>query len=52
MGHLDIKAAAIYIGAIFLGDVNQALQAAGLIANLAYLIYQFKVFKKKNKESD
>lgn len=50
MHHLDIKAAAIYVGAIFLGDINQALQAAGLVANLAYIIYQFKIFKKRNPD--
>lgn len=48
MHHLDIKAAVIYAGALFLGDLNAALQAAGLLANLAYIVYQIRVFRRNN----
>lgn len=47
--HFDIKGAAVYVGAIILGDINASLQAVGLIANVIYIAYQYKILKRKNK---
>jgi len=49
---IDLKAAIVYVGAVFLGDINAVLQAAGLLANLAYIVYQFKVFKRKSEQDE
>lgn len=47
--HIDIKGAIVYVGAIFLGDFNAALQATGLIANIFYIAYQYRTLKKKQE---
>lgn len=47
--HFDFKASAVYVGAIFLGDINASLQAVGLIANIFYISYQYLLLKRKNK---
>ena len=47
---MDIKGAAVYIGAIFLGDLNASLQAVGLIANIFYIVYQYKILRDKETE--
>ena len=49
---IDLKAAIMYVGGVILGDINAALQAAGLLANLAYVVYQFKVFKRKSEQDE
>jgi len=53
---MDIKGIAVYVGALFIGDLNASLQAVGLIANIFYIAYQYKVLKKKetvkNDEQD
>ena len=49
---MDIKGIAVYIGALFIGDLNASLQAVGLIANIFYIAYQYKILKKKEAEND
>ena len=48
--HFDLKPAAVYIGSIFLGDVNQSLQAVGLLVNIFYVAFQYTLKKKKANE--
>ena len=50
--HFDLKPTITYIGAIFLGDLNQGLQAAGLIANLLYIAFQYKRSKQKDIDQE
>lgn len=50
--HLDIKGIAVYVGAIFLGDINTSLQAVGLLANVFYIAYQYKILKRKQDKEE
>jgi hypothetical protein len=45
---MDYKPGLLYIGSLFINDVNDLLKTSALILNLGYLAYQFYIFHKKN----
>jgi hypothetical protein len=49
-GDIDLKAVIIYVGAVIIGDFNQAVQAVGLLLNVFYIGYQLRLLHKKNKK--
>ena len=49
---VDFKGCILYVGSLYLGDVNQLLQTSGLLLNAFYIGYQLYKFHKKNKNED
>ena len=47
---MDFKPTFLFIGALFIGDVNEILKTSALVLNLGYLGYQVYIFHKKNNE--
>lgn len=45
----DFKPSILFIGTLFLNNVDEVLKTGALILNVAYLGYQFYNYHKKNK---
>ena len=45
----DFKPSILFIGTLFLDNVDAALKTGALLLNITYLGYQFYNYRKKNK---